>query len=100
MEHRAAKEVLSLVSLSCTSFHLCKNFTSTKCHDRPDSILALKGYPDCGFSVKIPLASTKVSLAFSKSLEVHNNYTPRTTKVLKAATFGRTDKHKGKMNKR
>jgi hypothetical protein len=33
---------------------------------------------------------------FSKSLEVHGDYTPRTTKVLKAATLGRTDEHKEK----
>jgi hypothetical protein len=33
---------------------------------------------------------------FSKSLVVHNNRAPRTTKVSNPAKLGRTDKHKGK----
>jgi hypothetical protein len=80
--HRAAKEIPSLVS------HLVLNtgvlYPSTW------------GYPDYSFSVKIHLASSKVSLNFFKSLEVHNNYTPRTTKGLKFATLSRTDKYKRK----
>jgi hypothetical protein len=80
--HRAAKEIPSLVS------HLVLNtgvlYPSTW------------GYPDYSFSVKIHLASSKVSLNFFKSLEVANNYTPRITKVPKDATLGRTDKHKEK----
>jgi hypothetical protein len=46
--------------------------------------------------VKIHLVSSKVSLAFPKVLEVHNNYMPRTTKVLKSAMLGRIDEHKEK----
>jgi hypothetical protein len=46
--------------------------------------------------VKIHLTSSKVSLVFSKSLEVRGDYMPRTTKVLKAATLNRSDKHKEK----
>jgi predicted glycosyltransferase len=42
--------------------------------------------------LKFTLHRQKFRLLF-KSLEVHNNYTPRTTKVLKATTLGRTDKH-------
>jgi hypothetical protein len=46
--------------------------------------------------IKIHLISPKVSLAFPKSLEVCSDCTLRTTKVLKAATFDRIDKHKEK----
>jgi hypothetical protein len=46
---------------------------------------------------KIHLASSKVPFVFfSKNLEVRGDCTSRSTKVLKAATFGRTDKHKEK----
>jgi hypothetical protein len=38
----------------------------------------------------------KFFLFLFKSLEVHNDCTLRTTKVLKAVVLGRTDKHKEK----
>jgi hypothetical protein len=46
--------------------------------------------------VKIGLAISNVSFVFSKSLEVHDDCTPGTTKVLNAAMFGGTNKHKEK----
>jgi hypothetical protein len=46
--------------------------------------------------VKIGLAISNVSFVFSKSLEVHDDCTPGTTNVLKAAMFGGTNKHKEK----
>jgi hypothetical protein len=49
--------------------------------------------------VKIHPASSKVLLVFPKSLQVHNDYMPRTTKVLKATMLGRTDKRKEKSEK-
>jgi hypothetical protein len=60
-----------------------------------ECILALGGYPSYS---KHPFRIIKsfVYFLFSKSLEACNNCTPRTTKVLKAATLGRADKHKDK----
>jgi hypothetical protein len=49
MEHRAAKEILSLVSLSRTSSRLCKFFSSNKCHDEAG---LTRLYPDAqGLSI-------------------------------------------------
>jgi hypothetical protein len=46
--------------------------------------------------VKTDLTSSKVSLVFFKSLEVHSDCTPWTTKVLEVVMLRRTDKHNEK----
>jgi hypothetical protein len=50
-------------------------------------------YTNYDFSVKVYLASSKKFACFFKRLDAHNSYTLRTTKVLRVATLGKTDKH-------
>jgi hypothetical protein len=100
MEYKAANEIPSLVSLSWTPFHVCKNSyqpraTTQSC--RPGYIPALGGYLDFGES---PPRIVRSFACILKSLEVHSNYRLRTTKVLRTAMLGKTDKNEEKMNKR
>jgi hypothetical protein len=100
MVHREAKEILYLDPLSCTSLchgKISHQTSATTQPDRPDCIPALGGYPD-GFSIKFTLHHQKFRF-LSKSLEVNSDYMPRTSKVLKAATFGRMDKHEKREQK-
>jgi hypothetical protein len=76
--------------------HLCMYShqpSATTQPGKPSCILTLRGYPD--YMIEIHLISPCFA-CFSRSLEVHNDYTPRTTKVIKAATLSKTDKHKEK----
>jgi hypothetical protein len=85
------------VPLSCTPLFSLYAFSSTKCRDTAG---LAQLYPGTQGLPKLRLKSTshrqKFCLFSFKSLDVYNDCTPRTIKVLKAAKLGRTDKHKDK----
>jgi hypothetical protein len=95
IEYKAAKEISSLVSISYTPFRLCKN-----CHQ--PSAMTQSGRCGCIWhsgATRIMVSQLKYTshsqkfCSLFKSLEVRSSYTPRTTKVLKAAMLSRTHKH-------
>jgi hypothetical protein len=98
VEHEAAKEISTLVSFSYTPLFVfvCILINQVPQHDRASSAVSQYSRATRIIMIKIHLVSTKALLAFPKSLKVHSDYMPRTTKILKAAMLDRTDKHKDK----